>query len=82
MKIQVTYTAKWQIKKATYYKWTTCKKLINCRTGKEVLKTTFGNSKEAGYYIEGDFIKCSDLKNSIELIPTKNDNEPNWIYDN
>jgi len=69
MKIQVTYYAKWQIKDATWYKWTTCKKLINCKTGREIKKTTKGS--QAGYYIEGDFVKISDLKNRVELIPIK-----------
>lgn len=69
MQIKVTYTAKWQLKDNTYYKWTTCKKLINCRTNKEVVKTKFGNGKEMGYYIDGKFIKCCDLKNNLELIP-------------
>lgn len=69
MQIQVLYTAKWQIKDKTYYKWTNCRKLINCKTGKEVLKTKFGNSKEVGYYIDGTFIKCIDLKYKLELIP-------------
>lgn len=75
MKVNVTYIAKWQIIDNTYYKWTTCKKLINCRTGKEVLKTKFGNGKEAGYYIDNIFVKCCDLKNLIELIP-KNKSSP------
>ena len=44
-------------------------KMVNTNTGKEILKTTFGNGKEAGYYIDGRFIKCIDLKNQIELIP-------------
>lgn len=69
MRIQVTYTAKWQIKWNENYKFTTCKKLINCKTGKEVAKTIFGNSKDFGYYIDGKFIKYSELKKLIELIP-------------
>ena len=67
MKIQVTYTAKWQLKKATWYKWTDCKKLINCRTGKEIMKTMKGS--QAGYYINREFVKLSDLRGMIELIP-------------
>lgn len=67
MKIQVTYYAKWQIKDATWYKWTTCKKLINCRTGREIKKTTKGT--QAGYYVEGVFVSIVSLKRRAELIP-------------
>jgi hypothetical protein len=69
MTIQVSYIAKWHIKNNENYKFTICKKLINCKIGKEVLKTTFGNGKEFGYYINGKFIKYSELKKMIELIP-------------
>ena len=69
MRISINYIAKWQLKSNPKYKWTTCKKMVNTNTGKEILKTTFGNGKEAGYYIDGRFIKCIDLKNQIELIP-------------
>ena len=67
MKITVTYNAKWQIKNANWYKWTDCKKLINCRTGKEITKTMKGS--QSGYYINRQFVKLSDLKNMVELIP-------------
>lgn len=69
MQISINYTAKWQIKNNTSYKWTTCKKLVNTKTGKEVAKTKFGNSNKAGYYIDAIFVKCEDLKDLIELIP-------------
>jgi hypothetical protein len=69
MRISINYIAKWQLKSNPKYKWTTCKKMVNTNTGKEILKTTFGNGKEVGYYIDGRFIKCIDLKNQIELIP-------------
>lgn len=71
MQICIKYTAKWQIKNNPKYKWTTCKKLVNTKTGKEVAKTRFGNSNKVGYYIDGIFIKYQDLKRSIELIPKK-----------
>lgn len=72
MIISINYISKWQIKNATHYKWTTCKKLVNTRTGKEIMKTKFGNSNKVGYYINGSFVKCEDLKNMIELIPKDN----------
>ena len=66
MFIQVTYTAKWQLKDYSYYKWTTCKKLINCKTGQEIKKVTKGF--QVGYYINRHFISLKVLRNSIELI--------------
>ena len=69
MRIQVTYIAKWQIKDATWYKWTKCKKLVNCKTQKVIEKTLKGS--KSGYYINREFVYLSDLKNRIELI--KND---------
>lgn len=69
MKIQVTYTAKWQIKNATWYKWSECKKLINCKTEKVIEKTLKGT--KAGYYINREFVASTDLKNRIEKIPKK-----------
>lgn len=69
MRIQVTYIAKWQIKDKPWYKWTTCKKLINCRTGREVQKTIKGS--RAGYYIDRVFVKLSDLRSVVEVIKNK-----------
>ena len=66
MIIQVAYIAKWQLKTDSKYKWTECKKLINCKTGKEVTKTMKGN--KAGYYINRIFTPLSEIKNIIELI--------------
>ena len=71
MIISINYTAKWQLKSNPKYKWTTCRKLVNTLTGNEIMKTRNGNGIEAGYYIDGRFIKCCDLKNEIELIPIK-----------
>lgn len=60
MIITVSYFAKWQLKSNPKYKWTNCKKLINCQTGNEIKKTIKGAT--AGYYIGKDFVKLSDLK--------------------
>lgn len=67
MKINVTYTAKWQLKIAHRYKWTECKKLINTHTGREVKKTLHGLTP--GYWIGKQFIKLADLAKYVELIP-------------
>ena len=69
MTISINYTAKWQLKSNPKYKWTTCKKLVKNNTSNEIKKIVFGNGKEVGYYIDGRFIKCRDLKNELELIP-------------
>lgn len=69
MLITVTYTAKWWIKDAHHYVWTTSKKLINTRTKKEINKTIKGG--KAGYWIDRKFMPLDELKNKIELIPPK-----------
>jgi hypothetical protein len=66
MNIEVTYIVKWQIKDNPNYVWTSCKKLINCKTGKEVKRTIKG--LQAGYWIDRKFVKLSELKSKIELI--------------
>jgi hypothetical protein len=84
MRINITYIAKWYIKDNPHYKWTICKKLVNTKTNKEILKTTFGNGKESGYYIDGVFVKCCDLKDKLELIQKnvkENSGLPTWIND-
>lgn len=71
MKISIIYEAKWRLKSNARYVWTTCKKMVDLNTSREVKKTIFGNSNKAGYYVDGRFIKCEDLAKEIELIPKK-----------
>lgn len=52
-----------------WYKWTTCKKLINTRSGKEVKKTIKGT--KAGYYIDRVFVSLAELRFNIEKIKQK-----------
>ena len=66
MQITVTYMAKWRLKTNHDYVWTTCKKLVNIRTGREIKKTIKGLT--AGYWIGKRFIKLDTLKSGIELI--------------
>lgn len=70
MNIEVTYIVKWQIKDNSNYVWTSCKKLINCKTGKEVKRTIKG--LQAGYWVDRKFVKLSELKSKIELINQEN----------
>lgn len=67
MIIQINFTVKWQFKKHDYYKISTCKKVINCKTGRIIKCTKNGGSM--GYFIAGRFYKKSDINNHIELIP-------------
>lgn len=66
MKIEVRYYAKWQLKTNHNYKWTTCKKLINCQTGREIKRTIKG--LQAGYWIGKDFIKLKDMERLVTKI--------------
>jgi len=67
MIVQVNYLVKWQFKEYPHYKISTCKKIINCKTGKIIKCTKNGGS--IGYYINSIFFKKSDINNHIELIP-------------
>ena len=65
--ISVNYALKFQVKFATHYKWTECKRLFNCKTGREIKKTLNGGS--IGYWIQGKFITLANLAKEVELIP-------------
>jgi len=71
MTISIKYTGKWWLKTNHKYVVTSCKKMVNTNTSREIKKTVFGNSNEPGYYIDGRFIKCCDLRNELDLIPKK-----------
>lgn len=66
-RISISYTLKWQLKFAPEYKWTTCKKLFNARTGREIKKTICGGS--VGYWVNRDFFTLKELSKQVELIP-------------
>lgn len=42
--------------------------MVNSNTCKEIKKTTFGNGKDVGYFVDGTFIKCEELRHYVELI--------------
>jgi hypothetical protein len=67
MIVQVNFIVKWQFKDYPNYKVSTCKKIINCKTGKIIKCTKNGGS--IGYFINSKFFKKSDINNHIELIP-------------
>lgn len=70
MQVTVLFTVKWQFKDYPHYKVSTCKKVINCKTGRIVKCTKNGGS--VGYFISGKFYKKSDINSHIELIPKIN----------
>lgn len=67
MKVTVLFTVKWQFKGFPHYKISTCKKVINCKTGKIIKCIKSGGS--IGYFISGKFYKKSDINDFIEVIP-------------
>lgn len=69
MWIDLKVKAKWRLIDDHDYVWTECRKMVNVKKGVEIKKTRLGNSIKPGYHIKGNFIKCEDLKNRIELIP-------------
>jgi hypothetical protein len=66
--ISVSYDLKWQIINKEKYKWSTCKKLFNTQTGRQIKKTM--NCRSIGYWIGKEFITLNNLRNQLELIPT------------
>lgn len=70
MIIKISFIVKWQFKEYPHYKITTCKKVINCKTGKIIKCTKSGGS--IGYFIDGKFYKKSNINDFIELIPKSN----------
>jgi hypothetical protein len=69
MLISKNYDLKWQIKFAPNYKFSTCKKLFNTKTRREIKKIVNGGS--IGYCINGKFYSLTFLKNKIEKIVQK-----------
>lgn len=67
--IRTKLTLKWRFKNHDYYKISICKKVVNCKTGKILKKTTSGRS--VGYNINRKFYKLSTINEAIELIPSK-----------
>lgn len=66
MQVTVLFTVKWEFKEHPHYKISTCKKIINCKTGKIIKCTKSGGS--VGYFISGIFYKKSDINKHIQLI--------------
>jgi hypothetical protein len=67
--ISITYTLVYEISFAHHYKFTKCKKLINCQRCKEVKKVMNGGS--IGYCIESKFYTLSNLRKYLQKIKVK-----------
>lgn len=67
--ISINYTLVWQVKFATHYKFTKCKKMVNCKTCKEMKKVMNGGC--IGYCLNGKFYSLAFLRNHIEKIPKR-----------
>ena len=64
--ISITYTLIYEISFAPHYKFTKCKKLINCKRCKEIKKVINGGS--IGYCIESKFYSLTSLRKHIKKI--------------
>ncbi len=69
--IPIKVVTKWRLKDNHKYEWTTCKRLINTQTMRFIKKTFNGKGVQRGYFIDGDFLKISEMKEGglIELLP-------------
>ena len=65
----ITYTCKYQLSFATNYKWSTCGKCYNAKTGRLIKQVYRGGS--IGYVIDGKFKTLKYLRGNLELIPKK-----------
>ena len=65
--ISVNYDLKWRLKTNPTYKWSSCGKLFNCKTGRRIKKTV--NGRSVGYWINGEFTTLTKLRDNLEKIP-------------
>lgn len=65
-RISVNYSLKWQLRENDKYVWSSCGKLFNLKSGREIKKTLNGGSK--GYWIERKFITLENLRSKIERV--------------
>lgn len=63
----ITYTCKYQLAFDSNYKWSTCGKCFNAKTGRLIKQVMKGGS--IGYVIKGKFYTLKFLRKQLELIP-------------
>ena len=62
-RVTAVYSYNYELDFAREYKWTTCKKCINSKTGKQIKKTVIGYT--SGYYIKGKFYSIDKLRKHL-----------------
>lgn len=62
----ITYTCKYELSFAPQYKWSTCGKCYNSKTGRLIKQVVKGGS--IGYVIKGKFYTVSYLRTQLEKI--------------
>lgn len=67
--ISITYSLKYEVSFAPHYKFTSCKKCINCKTGREIRKVYQKGS--IGYCIAGRFYSLKFLR--LHLVKIENE---------
>jgi hypothetical protein len=65
--ISINYDLKWRHKQHHNYRWSSCGKLINIKTGRKIKKTV--NGRSVGYWIKGKFFTLTTLRTQLEKIP-------------
>lgn len=65
----VKYTCKYQLKFDDNYKWSSCGKCFNAKTGRSIKQIIQGGS--IGYKIKGKFYTLTYLRTQLEKIPKK-----------
>lgn len=68
--ISINYDLKWEYSKMPHYKWTSCGKLVNTRTGRCIKKTV--NGRSVGYWIAGKFLTLNNLRKNLRKIEIVN----------
>jgi hypothetical protein len=68
--ITINYIAKWHLKSAPHYWFTSCQKCYNTKSGKLINQVMKGST--IGYVINSKFISISNFKKDLELIPKIN----------
>jgi hypothetical protein len=65
--ISINYIAKWQLKSAPNYWFTSCQKCYNTKSGKLINQVMKGST--IGYVINSKFVSIINIKKDLELIP-------------
>jgi hypothetical protein len=68
--ITIKYIAKWQLKSAPHYWFTSCQKCYNTKSGKFINQILKGST--IGYIINSKFVSISNIKKDLELIEKQN----------